>query len=209
MRKQFATHILYLVVGIASLVTAVFVSTKFVRSARSQDSSQPPSQGAVAESAALPADPNVVPPQAVTESAAQTPIADPAAATPTALAAPVPEGVTFLEPYIFDTREGRRNPFKPPLLEDGTLPDVVLPGTPLERYDLGELKLVGIMWDVSMPKAMVIDPQGEVHILGKEDRIGRKRGYIAVIRESEVVVVESSDFNGESTYATRILRIDR
>jgi type IV pilus assembly protein PilP len=65
------------------------------------------------------------------------------------------------------------------------------------------------MWDIRTPKAMFIDPQGEMHVLGRDDRIGRKHGYIAAIREGEVVVVETNNFNGENAYATRILRLER
>lgn len=118
--------------------------------------------------------------------------------------------VSFLEPYAFDVREGRRNPFHPPLtLEDMKGASSILPGTPLERFELDEIKLVGIMWEIKAPKAMFIDPQGEVHILAKDDRIGRKHGYIAAIREGEVVVVEQNSFAGEGAFSTRILQIEK
>jgi type IV pilus assembly protein PilP len=114
----------------------------------------------------------------------------------------------FLEPYIFDTREGRRNPFRPPVLVEQSTTEPI-PGTPLERYEVDEIRLAGIMWDIRSPKAMFIDPTGAVHVIGKDDRIGRRQGYIATIRESEVVIVETTNFNGELAYATRILRIDK
>ena len=56
---------------------------------------------------------------------------------------------------------------------------------------------------------MFVDPTGDVHTLGLDDRIGRKHGYIAAIRNGEVVVVEPSQFNGQATYSTRVLRIDQ
>jgi Tfp pilus assembly protein PilP len=225
MRQTLITNLAYIMVGGFSILLAVFIAVRFVKPSQSDDSKQVRMVAQNASSTA-PVDPNMAAgPTAV--AASEPPPAlpldsDPEEGVASAAGAPVDDqvdegaavavptdSVSFLEPYIFDVREGRRNPFKPPLLDDGSLPDVIMPGTPLERYDLDELKLVGIMWDIAMPKAMVIDPQGEVHVLGKEDRIGRKRGYIAVIRESEVVVVEASDFDGENTYATRILRIDK
>lgn len=120
-------------------------------------------------------------------------------------------GTAFLEPYLYDTREGRRNPFKPtPLISPGNYSNVLIgPATPLERYELDELKLVGILWDVKSPRAMFLDPNNEVHQVTKDDRIGRRRGYVAVIREGEVVVVETTTFGGENVYSTRVLRIDR
>ncbi len=117
--------------------------------------------------------------------------------------------VSFLEPYAFDIREGRRNPFHPPMLFDESKGTAMLPGTPLERFELEEIKLVGIMWEIKAPKAMFIDPQGEVHVLSKDDRIGRKHGYIAAIREGEVVVVEPNSFAGEGAFSTRILQLEK
>ena len=187
--NRYASHLAYLAVGLASLLLAVFISSRVVRPSFSQES---PAPEASAESPS-----EEMPPSDSAESTAGPAIISGS------------ENVGFLEPYVFYLREGRRNPFRPPQLIDGNLPDVVLPGTPLERYELDELKLAGIMWDVKSPKAMIIDPQGEVHVIGKDDRIGRKRGYIAVIREGEVVVVETASFNGENTYSSRVLRIDK
>jgi type IV pilus assembly protein PilP len=116
----------------------------------------------------------------------------------------------FLEPYAFDVRPGRRNPFRPPVnIEEEKATGAALPGTPLERFELEEIKLVGIMWQIKAPKAMFVDPRGEVHVLSKDDRIGRKHGYIAAIREGEVVVVEHNNFEGEGAFSTRILQLDR
>jgi hypothetical protein len=120
----------------------------------------------------------------------------------------VDAGTAFLEPFLYDLREGRRNPFRPP-------PDIELnvggglagPTGPLERFELDELKIIGIIWDVNKPRVMFVDPNSEVHTAYKDERIGRRRGYIAVIRESEIVVVEPGSYNGETVYSTRILRM--
>ena len=63
------------------------------------------------------------------------------------------------------------------------------------------------MWDVKNPKAMFIDPNNTVHVIGVDERIGRNNGYVAVIREGEVVVVETQRLRGELIYTTRVLRI--
>jgi type IV pilus assembly protein PilP len=196
------TPFYYLVVGLASLLLAVFIASKIVRPSYSQEEEVPPPPPTQTAEAAAPAA------AATSAEAAQMPPAD-LNAMGSATSTAVPSDVPFLEPYIFDTREGRRNPFRPPVQADGSMPDIMLPGTPLERYELDELKLVGIMWEVKAPKAMIIDPLGEVHVLGKDDRVGRKRGYIAVIREGEVVVVETTTFNGETAYSTRVMRIEK
>lgn len=201
-------HFIYLSVGIVSLLLAVFISSKVVRSSYSQSqvSQMSPAGTAPATNAPPAATGSKIP------AAPTTKATTPAGAVPIVVATgantdAITDSGSFLEPYVFDMREGRRNPFRMPVPNEGSPSDVLLPGTPLERFELDELKLVGILWDVKAPKAMIIDPQGEVHIIGKDDRIGRKRGYIAVIREGEVVVVETTSFNGENTYSTRVLRI--
>ena len=229
------SHFAYVGVGLASLLLAVFISSQVARPLYSQTlpnsnlvkKTVPPASAATPSGAepVPPAAPQAVSPTPTpTPDAASVPPPPPLPAMPVDASAPplpgaaapatpgavgISENVSFLEPYVFDLREGRRNPFRVPVMVEGSGLDMVLPGTPLERYDLEELKLAGIMWDVKAPKAMIVDPQGEVHVLGKDDRIGRKRGYIAVIREGEVVVVETTTFNGENTYSTRILRIDK
>lgn len=114
----------------------------------------------------------------------------------------------FLEPYIYDSKN-RRDPFQP--YREFKIPDaaqaVLL--SPLQRFDLDKLKLVGILWDVHHPKAMFVDPNNEVHIAGRDEGIGRRNGYIAEIREGEVVIVETIHKDGKNVFKTRVLRLDR
>lgn len=116
----------------------------------------------------------------------------------------------FLQPYKYDA-ENRRDPFRSFTFGSAEAGpgEPVGPILPLQRYDLDDLKLIGIMWDVRSPKAMFLDPNKEVHTLGKDDRIGRNNGYIAVIREGEVVVVEAEKIRDELVYTSRVLKMDR
>src|SRR5690606_25012264 len=85
----------------------------------------------------------------------------------------------------------RRDPFVPyinPELKLTLAQDVPL--EPLQKVALGELKLIGIIWDVGRPKALVVDPAGKSHIIIENSKIGTERGYVAAIREGEVIVVE-------------------
>ena len=150
---------------------------------------------------------------------AQTPSAPP---SPTATAQPqlsanqaLPQDVQgFLEPFMYDPR-GRRDPFKSyGGIVDESLPKQAGPlleeGKPLQSYDLDQFKLVAIMWGVRNPRAMFMDPRAQVHIVGRDERIGRKNGYIAAIREGEVVVVEQiKNEENQSSYSTKVLRIQR
>jgi len=62
--------------------------------------------------------------------------------------------------------------------------------SPLERYDLGQLKLVGIVWNLKEPSAMVEDSAGLGYLVKVGTRIGANDGTIKAIRENEVVVEE-------------------
>lgn len=115
----------------------------------------------------------------------------------------------FLEPFIYDI-VNRRDPFQP---YSEYVPQDEGPSnrpiSPAQRFDLDQLKLVGVMWDVKDPKAMFTDPAQEVLVLGRDESIGNKNGYIAAIREGEVVVVEAIRKRGDIIYRTRVLRIER
>lgn len=110
----------------------------------------------------------------------------------------------FLEPYNYDPR-GRRDPFVK--IGDYAKGQQLRPLMPLERFELEDIKLIGIIWDVQSPKAMFMDPESQVYMLSKNQRIGRNQGYIAVIREGEVVVVETNEKNNETVYESKIVKI--
>lgn len=122
----------------------------------------------------------------------------------------------FLEPFVYDPR-GRRDPFKPyagivdeSVSRKGPLALSENDGKPLQSYDLDQFKLVAVMWDIRNPRAMFMDPKAQVHIVGRDERIGRKNGYIAAIREGEVIVVEQiKSEENQSSYSTKVLRIQR
>ncbi|MGE0527148.1 MAG: pilus assembly protein PilP [Bdellovibrionales bacterium] len=195
--------------------------------ARAQDSAAPPPPPPLPNPEELPHSsppapsmPQAEPPSTAPSSAGTPPSSEPppdAPPTGTAQAPAQPEspnsGIAdlegFLEPFIYDI-VNRRDPFQAyvefvPVEDEG--PPRAL--TPAQRYDLEQLKLVGIMWDIKDPKAMFMDPDQEVLILGRDESIGNRNGYIAAIREGEVVVVEAIRKRGDIIYRTRVLRIER
>ena len=114
----------------------------------------------------------------------------------------------FLEPFIYDMIN-RRDPFLPYSDFIPVTDGPVRPTSPAQRFSLDELRLVAVMWDVKEPKAMFLDPKSEVLTLGRDESIGNRNGYIAAIREGEVVVVEAIRQRGDIIYRTRVLRIER
>jgi type IV pilus assembly protein PilP len=115
----------------------------------------------------------------------------------------------LMDPFEYDPR-GRKDPFAQPLVdrpvEQGSNHGPLLP---LQRFALEQLQLVGIIWDVKRPRAMIQDPQRKIHIVGPNTKVGTKNGYIAVIREGEIVVVETIPQDGKLVSSAQILRLAR
>lgn len=92
--------------------------------------------------------------------------------------------------------EGRRDPFRPFLL-DAPRQAPVVPLTPLQRYELGQLTVVGTVWDVTPPRAMLEDSAGMGFIVTIGTPIGRNGGVVVGIEPQRVIVEERVlDFYG-------------
>ncbi len=115
----------------------------------------------------------------------------------------------MMDPFDYDSR-GRRDPFVQPIpdrpLQQGGVHGPLLP---LQRFDLSQLKLTGIIWEVRHPKAMLKDPTGNVHIVGTNTKVGPRNGYIAIIREGEIVVVETEDQDGHLVSTAQVMKLAR
>ncbi|MBP2674118.1 MAG: putative Type pilus assembly protein PilP [Deltaproteobacteria bacterium] len=86
---------------------------------------------------------------------------------------------------------GKRDPFIPflksereRLLEDQT----ALP--PLQRYELGELKFVGVILEKAGARALVQDAEGKGYSVRVGTRIGRSAGVVTRITDKEITVKE-------------------
>jgi len=72
--------------------------------------------------------------------------------------------------------------------------------SPLERYELGQLKLVGVIWDVKEPNAMVEDAGGLGYRVKVGTPIGSNEGKVKSILQDGIVVEESQiDLYGAKT----------
>lgn len=147
----------------------------------------------------------------------------PVARPPNANGAPVAEGKSgtefqtdsvseslfagLMDPFEYDPR-GRKDPFVQPIPEKALTPGSLHgPILPLQAFNLDQLRLVGIIWDVRHPKAMIKDPEGKTHIVGPNTKLGPKNGYIAVIREGEMVVVETTEQMGKLSSTAQVVKI--
>jgi len=104
---------------------------------------------------------------------------------------------------------GKRDPFFSPLhrvTETATVADEAR--TPLQRLDLGQFKLVGVILDTREPKALIEDNSGLGYIVTRGTFIGSKGGVIRAIEPQRVVVEEYEvDFYGKRQVHERELNL--
>lgn len=213
MRKQETIQLVsYVGVSVLAVGAAFLISLNFVGKSRAQapQGAQPaPAKGAQAPGpkGAPPASPGNSQQLPPAESMDTQQLQNAGGAAPTQSSG-IAELEGFLEPFIYDM-VNRRDPFLPYAEFQPTDEGPARALTPAQRFSIEELRLVGVMWDIKEPKAMFMDPEAEVLVLGRDESIGNRNGYIAAIREGEVVVVEAIRKRGDIIYRTRVLRIER
>ena len=87
-------------------------------------------------------------------------------------------------------KENSRDPFRPTPLRTKVNTRVRENLSPLERFDLGQLKIVGIVWDIREPRAMVEDSAGLGYVVKVGTPIGSNDGKIKAIHRNQVIVEE-------------------
>jgi type IV pilus assembly protein PilP len=91
-----------------------------------------------------------------------------------------------------------RDPFRPMNLRTKTPPRARQNLSPLERFELGQLKIVGIIQDLKEPRALIEDTAGLGYIVKVGTPIGSNDGRVKAIGRSEVIVEEFyEDSSGE------------
>lgn len=120
---------------------------------------------------------------------------EPAPAQPVAAAAkakaPVVKETVEEEPeeeYTYNPI-GKRDPFRS-FLSLGTRGPEPIPRTPLQKYEIDQYQLVGIVWGIERPRALVEDPEGVGHVMEIGTYIGKNWGKVTQISPTEVMVTE-------------------
>jgi type IV pilus assembly protein PilP len=127
----------------------------------------------------------------------------------TAADAVAPPAVASAAPAVDNTAydpTGRRDPFRPPrvnqLLASGG------ERTPLQRYELGQLRLVAVIYDTGDARAVVEDEGGLGYIIKVGTKIGVNDGVVRGIERGKVLVEEvSMDFFGERRSSEVVLEM--
>jgi len=134
-----------------------------------------------------------------------------AAPAPTPIASPsVPEVVAPAPPsYVYDPT-GRRDPFAPLTMVKKTVGQQETPMTPLQKFDLGQLRLIGVIVGKGEPRAMVVAPDGKSYVLKKGIKVGRNDGTVVDISPEEVSVEERYyDFSGEIRKSIQTIQLPK
>jgi len=86
--------------------------------------------------------------------------------------------------------EDSRDPFRPATLRKKVTARPRENLSPLERFELNQLKIVGVIWDMKEPRAMVEDSTGLGYTIKVGTPIGSNDGLVKVIHRNEIVVEE-------------------
>ena len=152
------------------------------------------------------------------EGLAQTPVAEVAPARKKIDAA-VPETIKsrlYREDYFYDP-SGKKDPFFPAVADEKDISssdvnesgdvDTGPPPTPLEMYELSQLKLVAIMKFGAKDVAMVEDPEGKGHTLYIGTLIGKNKGMVLRMEEGKVLIEEKYRKRGKTISEIKMLFI--
>jgi len=110
----------------------------------------------------------------------------PAAATKTD---PISKAIAEQDSYVYNPI-GKRDPFRSFLnfaRRDDRNSDRL---GPLQKYEIDQYRLVGIIWGIDRPRALVQDPNGIGHVAETGTYIGKNWGKVTQITQSEVVITE-------------------
>lgn len=117
--------------------------------------------------------------------------------------------------YVYDP-SGRRDPFIPLVAttkRSASSPQEgaeMVPLEPLQKFDLEQLRLIGIVMVKPQPIAMVAAPDGKSYILKKGVKLGRNNGsVIAITIESVVVQEQYIDISGDVRTATVEIKLPK
>ena len=104
---------------------------------------------------------------------------------------------------------GRRDPFRSFEWERDKLAETEVRG-PLEEFDVSQLSVVGVVWNVGNARALIQDPSGQGFIVSEGARVGKNEGRIIKIDDSVVIVKETYvDLMGQESTKDIELRIRR
>lgn len=118
--------------------------------------------------------------------------------------------VTAPAPVTLYSPAGKRDPFVPFIkMEQKAVRTDLESLPPLQRFDLGELKFVGVIWGPALTRALVEDGEGKGYTVTVGTRIGSSGGVVTRITDQEIVVKEVfRDYTGGKVERESFLTLD-
>ena len=94
-------------------------------------------------------------------------------------------------PYVYNP-VGKRDPFRPFIAMRAPVKPAEgeVPLSPLQKYDISQLKLVAVMSAGTDTRAMLEDAEGKGYIVKKGTYVGRNFGKVTAIEKSKVIIQE-------------------
>lgn len=151
--------------------------------------------------------------------ATQTPATKAAEKGPTPVAvAPTVEPVQRVRPPYNPV--GKIDPFQPLFREEPKIPEAAQaevkpkkperPRTPLEKLDLGQLKLTAIVFAGNSAKGLVEEASGKGYVVNVGTPIGLERGKVVEITRSGIIIEhEAEDDFGKSVVKKQELKLQK
>jgi type IV pilus assembly protein PilP len=130
----------------------------------------------------------------------------PQTATPSPTAQPTQE---VERDYVYDPL-GKRDPFQPFIAAQTPVKPAgeEIPVTPLQKYDLSQLKLVAIIIGTAEGSAMVEDSEGKGYIIKKGVYVGTNYGKVKAVLKDRVIIEERyRDYTGQVKGKEIVLRL--
>jgi type IV pilus assembly protein PilP len=123
-------------------------------------------------------------PKAPAAPAAVAPVPPPAKAESSTPGTP---GESGTDEYVYNPI-GKRDPFRTFI----TAPEEeqIRSPTPLQRFEIDQYTLTGIIWGTPNPRAMVEDPEGVGHVVEIGTYIGKNWGKVTEITSNKILVNE-------------------
>ena len=111
----------------------------------------------------------------------------------------------FLQPFYYD-REKFRDPFETQGSAAPLQPGQVYgPFLHLQTYRLKDFELKALLWQTSRPVAVFFAPDKKEYRLTIKDYIGENFGYVAAIREREVVIIQTIEEDNKRYSTTKVV----
>jgi type IV pilus assembly protein PilP len=99
--------------------------------------------------------------------------------------------------------EGKPDPFKSYVRQLVAIQQADL-SSPLQRFDLSQLTVTGIIWANEKPRALIEDPTGKGYVVQTGAAIGKNRGRIVHIGDNRVTVKETYVDSADQATTTEV-----